>query len=160
MEKFWKFIEDFMHFVIFRMLHLKMKDETREKLCQFVKFGVVGLSNTLISYVVYVVLVSCNVHYLLASLVGFIASVINAYYWNNKYVFQSDQEEERVWWKVFFKTVASYAGTGLILNNILLVLWVEIIGLPEMLGPIINLFVTIPLNFLLNKYWAFRKKES
>ena len=84
----------------------------------------------------------------------------NKYYWNNKYVFQSDQEEERVWWKVFFKTVASYAGTGLILNNILLVLWVEIIGLPEMLGPIINLFVTIPLNFLLNKYWAFRKKGS
>ena len=54
----------------------------------------------------------------------------------------------------------AYAGTGLILNNILLIFWVDIMGIHEMLGPILNLFITIPLNFLLNKYWAFKKDNK
>ena len=146
-----------MRLVFVKILRIKISNEAWNKLFQFVKFGIVGLSNTLISYVVYVVFVALGIHYLVASLVGFFASVINAYYWNNKYVFQNEQGEQRVWWKAFLKTVASYAGTGIVLNNILLILWVEVAGLPEMLGPVVNLFITIPLNFLLNKYWAFKK---
>ncbi len=158
MDKFWDFIENILHFILFRIFHLRMNDGTWKKLCQFVKFGVVGLSNTLISYIVYVVLVNLGWHYLLASIGGFLISVINAYYWNDRYVFKAEQDEKRAWWKVFLKTFTSYAGTGLVLNNLLLILWVDVIGIHEMLGPVINLFVTIPLNFLLNKYWAYKDK--
>lgn len=128
-----------------------------EKILQFIKFGVVGLSNTLISYAVYIILVAFSWHYLLASLMGFLISVVNAFYWNNKYVFKAEDGEERTLLSSFFKTFMSYAGTGLILNNLLLMLWIDVFKLHEMLGPILNLFITIPLNFLLNKYWAFRK---
>lgn len=99
-------------------------------------------------------------YYLAASLIGFVVSVLNAYYWNNKYVFQTDAGESRVWWKTLIKTFASYAGTGLVLSNILLILWVEILHWPEIIGPLINLLVTIPLNFMLNKYWAFKKQAN
>ena len=51
MDKFWDFIENILHFILFRIFHLRMNDGTWKKLCQFVKFGVVGLSNTLISYI-------------------------------------------------------------------------------------------------------------
>lgn len=51
------------------------------------------------------------------------------------------------------------AGTGLVLNNILLIVWVDIFKLNEALGPLINLLITIPLNFLLNKYWAYRSNK-
>lgn len=158
MDKFWELVESVLHFVIYKILHLKLSEEVWGKLCQFVKFGVVGVSNTLISYAVYAVLVNLNWHYLLASVAGFVVSVINAYYWSDRYVFKAQEGEERVWWKVFLKTFISYAGTGLILNNILLVIWVDVAGIHEMLGPVINLFVTVPLNFLLNKYWAYRDK--
>lgn len=158
MDKFWELVESVLHFVIYKILHLKLSEEVWGKLCQFVKFGVVGVSNTLISYAVYAVLVNLNWHYLLASVAGFVVSVINAYYWSDRYVFKAQEGEERVWWKAFLKTFISYAGTGLILNNILLVIWVDVAGIHEMLGPVINLFVTVPLNFLLNKYWAYRDK--
>lgn len=158
MDKFWELVESVLHFVIYKILHLKLSEEVWGKLCQFVKFGVVGVSNTLISYAVYAVLVNLNWHYLLASVAGFVVSVINAYYWSDRYVFKAQAGEERVWWKAFLKTFISYAGTGLILNNILLVIWVDVAGIHEMLGPVINLFVTVPLNFLLNKYWAYRDK--
>ena len=160
MDKIWKLIERMMHFVLYKVLRLKLSDETWEKLCQFVKFGIVGLSNTLISYVVYIALVFFSVYYLVASLIGFLVSVINAYYWNDRYVFKVEDAEKPAWWKIFLKTFMAYAGTGLILNNILLIFWVDIMGIHEMLGPILNLFITIPLNFLLNKYWAFKKDNK
>lgn len=156
MEKIWGFIENIIKFILTKVLHLKIPEEQLGKILQFVKFGVVGLSNTLISYVVYIILVSFKWHYLLASLIGFLISVVNAFYWNNKYVFKAEEGEERTLWSSFVKTFTSYAGTGLILNNVLLILWVDVLKLHEMLGPIINLFITIPLNFLLNKFWAFK----
>ncbi len=157
MGRVWKIMEDILHFMVYQVLRLKVNEQVFGKVCQFVKFGIVGLSNTLISYVVYVVLVMFTVHYLIASLLGFLISVVNAYYWNDRYVFNTGVEEKRVWWKVFLKTFMSYAGTGLVLNNILLIFWVDMLGVHKMLGPILNLFITIPLNFLLNKYWAFKR---
>lgn len=159
MGKIWIFIEEIMRFILIRGLHLRISDSIWDKLCQFVQFGIVGLSNTLISYVVYAIFVALGTHYLVASLLGFLVSVINAFYWNNKYVFKAEEGEERTLWGSFLKTFTSYAGTGLILNNILLILWVDVLKLHAMLGPIINLFITIPLNFLLNKYWAFKEKK-
>lgn len=148
-----------MYYILYKVLHLKVSQDRWEKLCQFVKFGVVGVSNTLISYVIYVILLAFHAHYLLASIAGFIVSVINAYYWNNKYVFQASSEEKRTWWSVFLKTFMAYAGTGLVLNNILLLVWVDVLHWPKMIGPIINLLITIPLNFVLNKCWAFKRKK-
>ena len=135
-----------------------MNDKYRNwipSLIQFVKFGIVGLSNTLISYVVYVAGVRFGMHYLLASILGFVISVLNSFYWNNKYVFVQGKEERNLL-KTLLKTFMAYAFTGLVLANILLYIWVDILGISEYLGPLINLVVTVPLNFVINKLWAFR----
>lgn len=159
MDRLWNLMESTMRFVFTRILHIKISGENWNKICQFMKFGMVGISNTIISYITYVLLIAMDMHYLLASFLGFWVSVINAYYWNNKYVFKANNNEKRTWWCTFVKTFAAYAGTGLVLNNILLILWVDIFKLNEALGPLINLLITIPLNFMLNKYWAFRSKK-
>lgn len=138
-----------------------MKSESpesrREKLVQFIKFGLVGVSNNLISYGSYVLLVSIGMHYVLSNIIGFSISVFNAFYWNNKYVF-SDPKGSRVWWKTFIKTYVSYAGTGIVLSNVLLAVWVELFQVPKIIAPIINLMITIPINFFTNKYWAYKSK--
>lgn len=151
-------LKNIIEFILKKILHLKISDDIIERIIQFAKFGIVGISNTLISYVIYVVFVAFGCYYLVASLLGFLVSVMNAFYWNNKYVFKVEEGEKRTVWSSFVKTFVSYAGTGLILNNILLILWIDVFKIHEMLGPIINLFITIPLNFLLNKFWAFKEK--
>lgn len=158
MAKLWKAIEIIMYFILCKVLHLKIDSNMWNRLYQFVRFGIVGLSNTLISYIVYMIFVLLGCHYLIASLLGFLVSIFNAYYWNSKYVFKADDGETRIYWKTFLKTFLSYAGTGLVLNNLLLILWVDIFNIQEMAGPVLNLFITIPLNFILNKNWAFKKK--
>ena len=64
-----------------------------ERLWQFVKFGIVGLSNTLISLAVYEACLALGVHYLLADPIGLVVSVVNAYYWNNRCVFGDGQKK-------------------------------------------------------------------
>ena len=129
-----------------------------QKLWQFVKFGIVGLSNTIISLGVYEACIFLGVHYLLADPIGLIISVVNAYYWNNRCVFGDGQKKpfsHHV--RMYFKSLAAYGG-AFALNLALLVLWVEIVKIPQWLAPFLNLAITIPLNFVVNKYWTFRKK--
>ena len=155
MEKIIKFFENLL---LKFMSFLKIPEKIQQKAVQFIEFCVVGVSNTLIHYTVYALLVFLRLNYVLANLIAFLISVTNAFYWNNKYVFKTRQGEKRSLLRSFLKTVLSYGITGLGLSTVLLILWVEILHLPELLGPVLNLLVTIPLNFLLNKFWAFGSK--
>ncbi len=129
------------------------KSELFSFLKQFVKFGLVGISNTIISLVIYYILVYLNVHYIIANALGFAISVVNAYYWNSKYVFLDRSKQQHS--KSFIKSFLSYFSTFL-LGTALLFLMVNYFGISDKIAPIINLFITIPINFLLNKLWAFR----
>lgn len=149
--------------VEYLMLKIIKKSLTAEMWCsiwQFFQFAVVGLSNTIINYLVYFILILFNVHYIIANVVGFFVSVLNAFYWNNKYVFKEEDNKKHSILKKFFKVLIAYAGTGLLFNNILLVLWIEILGMNEMIAPIISLLITIPLNFIINKFWAFAAAKN
>lgn len=162
MNKFWQIIENIARFFLYKVFRLKLSEESFLKFMQFVKFALVGLSNSLISYVVYLISIKLGLHYQIANFLGFTISVFNAFYWSNKYVFTEDKENRSIL-KTFVKTYISYAGTGLLLAGLLLILWLDILHLPEFLGPILNLCITVPLNFIINKYWAYRshgKKEK
>ncbi len=157
-KKIWNILESILKLVFIKILRLSFIEKNWDGFMQFVKFGLVGVSNTLISYVVYLVGVFVGMHYLVASILGFIISVVNAFFWNNRYVFKTEEGEQRNILESFCKTVLSYAGTGLVLNNILLVIQIDFLSWPETMAPLVNLLITIPLNFLLNKLWAFRKR--
>jgi putative flippase GtrA len=129
-------------------------------LTQFIKFGIVGLSNTAISYGTYSLLVYFGVYYIVASVIAFIVSVINSFYWNNKLVFASDDNLKKTLLKKFIKTILAYSSTGLVLQNVLLLMLVELFNFSEYLAPLIILIITVPLNFILNKYWAFKEVEN
>lgn len=90
----WNLIEKTAHFFVFGFLgifHKKLTDSQWEAFMQFVKFGLVGLSNTLLTYVVYAILVTLGLHYQLSNVISYAAGIFNSYYWNNKYVFQEDR---------------------------------------------------------------------
>lgn len=125
---------------------------------QFIKFGLVGVTNTILSYSVYSILIWLSVHYILASIVAFIVSVAWSYMFNNRFVFKKAANEDRIWWRILLKTYASYAITGLVINNIMLYVWVDVLKINEYLAYLINLGITVPLNFILNKFWAFRRR--
>lgn len=165
----WNIIEKIVYAVLrvlFKIAGKDLTDNVFETFMQFVKFGIVGLSNTVLSYVLYVVSLLLfrkleilpNNGYLVAQAIAFVISVLWSFYWNNKLVFTLQEGEERSLWKALIKTFVSYSFTGLFLNSILLLLWVEVMHVSEFIAPIINLLISVPLNFMINKLWAFRKK--
>lgn len=150
--------------MIFQFLHKELTDETFQSIVQFIKFGLVGLTNTVMSYVIYLISLILFRHfnifeqgdYLVSQILAFILSVLWSFFLNNKYVFSIEEGKKRCLLKCLLKTYLSYAFTGLFLNSILLVLWVNVFNISEFLAPIINLIVSVPLNFFINKFWAFK----
>ena len=149
-----------MDFFIRKVFRISLSDAQWEAFLQFIKFGIVGVSNTLIHYFTYLICIFAGCHYLIARVIGFLVSVINAFYWNNKYVFVKEENATRSLWQAFLKTFLSYAGTGLVLENVLLVIWVRFLHVPEAIAPLVTLLITIPINFILNKFWAFKDRKK
>ncbi len=125
---------------------------------QFLKFSLVGLSNTIITYCVYCVLIALGMQYIFSYIVGFLAGMINSFIFNNKYVFPTANKNNQI--ETFAKMVIVYFFIGIILGNIILYGLVEKLYFSKYLAPIIVLFFTTPLNFIFNKYWAFNTKKE
>ena len=134
--------------------------ESHPWLLQFVKFGLVGVSNTLVYYACYSVLVHFGCHYALANGIGFVISVLNSYLWNSLFVFKKGEGRKRSSAATLAKTFVSYALTGLLLQTLLLHLLIDVAGLSKYVAPLLCVCVTTPLNFLLNKFWSFREKAA
>ena len=123
---------------------------------QFFKFGVVGLSNTAISYLIYLLLVYLGLHYIVANVAAFVVSVLNSFFWNHKFVFKDETGGKRDIRRALIRTYASYAFSGLIVSNVLLYVFIELFGVREYIAPLLGLVVTVPLNYILNRQWAFK----
>ncbi len=153
--------------LLFRILHRELTPQAEEAFMQFVKFGLVGVSNTVVNYIIYAGLLLLmkqagiwqGYDYLIATVIGFVLSVLWSFFWNNKFVFTVEEGEHRSLLKALIKTYISYSFTGLFLNSILMVLWVQVLHVSEFLGPVFNLLLSVPINFLINKFWAFKKEE-
>ena len=129
----------------------------KKNILQFIKFGLVGVSNTLVSMACYYVVLFINEKwYMIGSILGTVLSIANAFYWNDKYVFKNSNNDKKSKLKRLGKTYISYGGTS-ILSNLLLYLEVSIFAINKTIAPIVNLIITIPLNFIINKIWTFKK---
>lgn len=124
---------------------------------QVIKFGIVGCSNTVIALGVYWILCHLGIHYAVSFAIGEVISILNAYFWSNLFVFKKKEGEHRNHAKSMGKVFVIYISTFL-LAEVLLYLQVDYLGWNESLAPVLNLLVTIPINFLLNKFWAFKKE--
>ena len=126
---------------------------------QFIKFGLVGISNTLVSWTCYYFFLWIDESlYLIGGIVGTVVSIANAFFWNDKFVFKSNKNDWRSRLKRLGKTYISYGGTSILSMALL---WVEVnfLHISKAVAPPINLLITVPLNFLINKFWAFSGRK-
>lgn len=150
--------------IIKKFFGKKFSEKDINNIIQFLKFGIVGLSNTIVSYLVYVIAVMIfqvfdifqNSNYIVGNTIAFIVGVLWSFFWNQKYVFTMEKRDLKSMFLALMKTYATYFFSSWVLSNILSAIWIELLGCPVLIAPLINLIVTIPVNFLLNKFWAFK----
>ena len=134
---------------------------------QFIRFGLVGVVNTIVDLIVYTlalkllgqnILLKSN-NYLIAQLLGFIAGTLNAYIMNGSFVFKGEHDERLKGKKQLIRTFIGYSFT-FALSEVLLWVWISKAGINEIVSKLINLCITVPLNFIINKFWTFANKPE
>lgn len=142
---------------IIRVLLSRDKKTILPLLCQFIKFALVGVSNTIVSLSCYYLFLYINEKlYIVGTILGTILSILNAFLWNDRFVFRDGRKDCKSKLKRLGKTYISYSGTSL-LGIVLLWLEVTVLSVNKTIAPIVNLLITIPLNFTVNKFWTFKK---
>ena len=119
---------------------------------QFIKFGIVGASNTLISLLIYYIFILVGINYLVANISGYIISSIWGYVLNKVWVFKENKCDTKV-------SICKYYiiyGSSLLINLLSMYILVDQLNVSEIVSPLLTLCITIPYNFILNKVWAFK----
>ncbi len=121
-------------------------------LVQFAKFGVVGISNTLLAFTIYTVLLKVfGVWYLAASAIGFVVGAVNGFLLNRRWTFAGHVGDALtpVRWGIV-------QGCGLGLNLGLLYLFVDDAGIEKLLSQALATVIVTVVTFLVNRAWTFR----
>ena len=129
---------------------------------QVLLFALVGFSSALINLGIYnlvlwILQMLCwfpGFDFLVAQFFGFAISVAWAFWFNRRYVFRTPGAP---WKESLIKVYITYSLTGIGLSSLLSLLWVHVFGLPKEIVTLLNDTLCFPVNFLLNKYWSFRK---
>ena len=128
---------------------------------QFLKFGMVGAVNTVLSYLITnACYYGFHLHEQICNLISFVITVLISYLLNSRFVFRQQDGNRQPWYRALAKVYASYALTELVLMGILLFIQERLLGIPHFIATFMNLCITVPLNFVLNKFWAYRKKAE
>ena len=131
---------------------------------QVLLFALVGFSSALVNLGIYnLVLWGLQIwglfpgfDFLIAQFFGFVISVAWAFFFNRRYVFRAPGAP---WKESLIKVYITYSLTGIGLSSLLSLLWVHIFHIPKEIVTVLNDALCFPVNFLLNKYWSFRKKR-
>ncbi|MFI4978093.1 MAG: GtrA family protein [Solirubrobacterales bacterium] len=119
---------------------------------QFVKFGIVGVSNTLLFFAIYTVLLKgFGVWYIAASAIGYVVGAVNGFLLNRRWTFKEHVGDALtpVRWTIV-------QGCGLALNLGLVYLFVDGVSLDKLIGQACATAIVTVLTFLANRAWTFR----
>ena len=124
---------------------------------QAFKFGCIGLLNAMLTIVIYSLVIHFNASlYVLGNVLAWLITVGISYLLNRRFVFTDTKEG---FFRGLVKCYLAYLAS-LIVSSLLLVLWIEMVGISEQMAQIINIIFMVPVNFLMNKLWTFEKPSN
>ncbi len=139
------------------LFKITITDEKWNVCEQFIKFALVGCSNAVVTLIIYNIIVfffgeGC---YIVGQTLGYIAGIINSYFWNSRLVFENtDQPKTKSFFKMFICYLVTY-----FLQIGLLYAFVNFFKLSAFISPILAILITTPINFIINKLWAFNEHK-
>jgi putative flippase GtrA len=122
-----------------------------ENWVQLAKFGVVGALGYVINLGVYVALLGIGPHE--ASFVAFVVAAASNYWWNRHWTFADSKGHFGQQGAKFFAVSLG----ALAVNQLWLLLFLDTLHFGKISAQALAVLLVIPLNFLGNKLWSFRR---
>ena len=138
----------------------------KDSLKTILSFCIVGCTNVLVSYCTNVVVLfilknrNMKMDYIIANIIAFIISVFWSYCWNSRVTFKIYDKSFFNQLKMLMRTYITYAFTGVILNNCLSTFWIFIIHMPKLIVPLLNIPISMPINFIISRGWTYKENEK
>ncbi len=148
--------------------------EGKKSFLQLIKFGLIGVSNTLIDFLIASALNALFGIYYLAKIVGYACGIANSYFWNSRWTFREERRRD-------VREIVSFIAVNLVTLGLSLLLqwifrdklqlgawWMRTLGenfLTKLLNGerfclLLATGIALIVNFLGNKLLVFRKKEQ
>jgi len=138
---------------LFKIFHINSKDDFIAFVRQTVKYGFVGLFGMLVSFSIYYFIIWIDKDfYIFAYTVCFIVGVLISYFLHNRYVFKKTEKGHK---KPLMKAYMTY-GTTYLFSIAAIYVMVECFNIAREIAPLFNLFITVPVNYLLTRFWTFK----
>lgn len=125
------------------------------ELISIIKFGIIGISNTLINWIIFFLLNLVEVNYILANIIAYSLATINSYIWNSKWVFKYNNEKLVSSLKFIIVNLV-----GLILNTIILFILVDMFNINKIISLVMATGVVMIINYISNRLWVFKQKVT
>lgn len=129
-------------------------DFTDRGISKFIKFGIVGILNTLINWTIFAILNFLGMYYIISNIIAYVIATINSYIWNSKWVFKYRGEDKK-------ETTGKFILLnlfGLSLNTVILYLFVDLMRFNKLIALVITTIIVMIINYILNKVWVFKEK--
>jgi putative flippase GtrA len=132
----------------------------QETVKQFLRFAVVGVSNTLVDFAVYffltrtILFFSANIY--IANVLAFIIAATWSYVANRTWTFKVESPpsaQEAL--KFYFATASTF-----LLNMATFYLTISTFGLYDLVAKLVATVVSMVSNFVLNKLWVFSHSQK
>jgi putative flippase GtrA len=119
---------------------------------QLVRFLVVGVGNTVVSFVVYRLLLAAGVWYVVAAPLGFAAGAVNGYVLNRRWTFAArDSTRARVLY-------VAVQAAGAVSTSLLVVLFVRVAGTGHVWAYAAAILPVTLCMFAANRLWTFAER--
>lgn len=120
---------------------------------RFIKFGMVGVINTLVNWIIFFILNALGMYYILANIIAYILGTVNSYLWNTLWVFKyKDKASTETTIKFIILNLI-----GLGLNTGILYVLVDLCNLNKFIGLVTTTAIVMIINYIVNKIWVFSK---
>ena len=134
---------------ILKIFHIKVSEKIENLFVQIFKFVIVGGTATIIDWAVYYVLYNfLHIQPLIANILSFSVSVIYNYVASVKWVFDVNQEKSK---KRMFIEFMIFSIIGLLLSELLLWIFIDLISINAMISKIIATAIVMVFNFITRK---------
>ena len=120
---------------------------------QLGKFCAVGAVGYVINLAVYDVLLHERIHYLVAATCSFLVAVMSNYSWNRLWTFREHRGHVGIQGMRFFVVSLVALGANLAVLHLLIAYG----GLDKLPAQAVAIVLVMPLNFVGNKLWSFRR---
>src|SRR4030042_6486848 len=133
---------------------VKNKEILIAEFVRMIKYGFVGVMNTLVCIATMYLFRTIGLGYQLYTLIGYVVAIIFSFFMNKEFTFKYKANDKRA---VFIRMIrfVSVSVSLLLLVQLLEWIFIEKLLLSEFLGVGIPMVIYTLIGFILNRFWVF-----